>query len=152
METSRAGAKLDVGFLRFARDSLGAVPDAGPTVDALLAVELWPTVTARRDRLSGADFHADPRPTAFAEIGIEEDYVVGVAWRGLDLATDEQRILMRNKEFAVELDRRPTRAFHERLVYRGAAREALPAKASNFLRRNAIFIVFLKGNQMLTGR
>src|SRR6266568_7609485 len=84
VQPARAGAEGDIALLAVER--LRAVPQAGATVDALLAVEGGDLPLSRRDGLRRADLDAGARAAALADGRLKEHDVVGVAGGRLHLA------------------------------------------------------------------
>src|ERR1035438_817927 len=107
MQPARAGAEGDVCPLRILRDRLRAIPVAGATVDALLAVEGGHAALAGGNGLARAKLDADLSAALLAEFGVEKDDMVGIAGRGLHLASEQQRVLMRHEQLSVIGYRRP---------------------------------------------
>jgi len=58
--------------------------------------------------------------------------MVGVTGRGLDLAAEQQRVLMRHQQLAVVGNRRPAGFFHQRAVERTVPRLAFGMKPGYF--------------------
>src|SRR4051812_26525421 len=103
MQPARPGAELEVHLVR-AVHPLRAAPQAGAAVHALVSVEARDAALARADRLRRADLEADPARARTAELRAQEAHVVGVAGGCLDLAADEERVLLRDEELPVEGD------------------------------------------------
>src|ERR1019366_5624824 len=58
VQSPRAGAECDVAARRILIQLRAAIPDAGPAVDALFAIEDRNSAGARGDRLAGAHLDA----------------------------------------------------------------------------------------------
>ena len=63
---------------------------------AFFAIERRHPGLARRDGLAGTELDADFRAALLAQFRVEEDDVIGVAGRRLDLAAEQQRVLIPN--------------------------------------------------------
>ena len=70
------------------------IEDRWDRVDAFLAVKSRHASFARRDGLAGAQFDADAGAAALAQLGVEENDVVGIAGRRLDFAAEQQSVLV----------------------------------------------------------
>jgi len=102
-----AGASYEGYVAVFAFGGLGAVPEASAAVNALFSLEGGEAVGALGDGLARAHGYAGFLAACGAEFQVAEDYVVGETGHGLDLATDEERILLGDEEAAVEGNLRP---------------------------------------------
>ena len=78
--------------------------------------------------------------------------MVGIPrWR-LDLATHQQRVLMRHEQFPVERDCRPTGPVHQRIVRRYAFGSALLPQYPGIYYLIALAVILLIKPQGLLGR
>ena len=102
-----AGACYEGYVAVFAFRGLGAVPKASAAVNAFFALECWEAVGALGDCLAGAHGYTGFLSALFAEGGVSEKYMIRKAGHGLDLATDEERVLLGDEETAVEGNLRP---------------------------------------------
>lgn len=84
----------------------GTIPNASAAVNAFLAVKDREAIRTGCDRLAATDFDANLRAAAFTKVRIKEHDMVGVTGRGLYLAAHQQRVLMRDEQFAVVGNRR----------------------------------------------
>ena len=86
-------------------------------MDAFLAVEEGDfAVRVGRDGLCGTGFGAGLGGADFAEVRVEKLHVVRVSVRGLHFPAQEQRVLLGDKNLAVEFNFGPPGAFHEGVV------------------------------------
>jgi hypothetical protein len=132
---------------------LGAVPQAGAAVHALFAVEQrGPGLGVGGNGLPGAGADADLLGTGGADRVVLEAHMVGVAGRGLDLAAQQQRGLVRHQKLAVVFDLRPAHAVHHRVVQAAALGAAGGAQRGHFRRRDAPLAVALQGGMRSWGR
>ena len=119
---------------------------------ALLLIELGhPVVLAGRDGLARADFDAQLVVALLAQRGVEEDHVVGVASRGLDLAADEERVLVGDQQLAVVGNRGPAAAVHQSLVQGFSRGCGFPAKTLDLLGGDLAPVVIGQRGKTLPG-
>ena len=64
-------------------------------------------------------------PQRWHNFGIDKDDVIGITGRRLHLSAHQQRVLMRDQQFAVEGNRRPAARVHEHIVKRLFSRRGL---------------------------
>src|ERR1035438_3949127 len=106
VQAAGAGAERDIV----------AVPQTRAAVYALLAVEQRHAVRTARDRLSRADLDAQLRRAPPAKSRVGKADVIAVSGRRLHFSADQQRVLMRHQQLAVEGNRRPTAVIHQRVM------------------------------------
>ena len=97
MQPAGPGAKVDGAAFRVVRPSLTAIPQAGTAVHAFLTVESRYAFWTRRDGLARASLNAHALTALAANSWKQEDHVIGITGRGLHLAADQQRILVRDE-------------------------------------------------------
>ncbi len=78
--------------------------------------------------------------------------MVGVAGRGLHLAAEQQRVLMRHQQLAVIGNGRPAASLHERAVERHPFDGALLAELLDFRLGDPPAVVFFQRGDALVGR
>ena len=116
MEAAGGGAEFDDRALGVFGVWRGAIPDARAAVNAFLAVENRDAARAGRDGLTGTDLDANLRAATSRKDSGRETRCGRRNRRGLNFAAHQQRVLMRDEEFAVERDRGPADPVHERVV------------------------------------
>src|ERR1035437_9868615 len=149
MQSPGAGAEGDITPRRVFIELHAAIPDAGPAVDALFAIESRDPAGARGDRLAGAHLDAHLGDTALAEIRVDETYVVRVAGGRLHLAAHEERVLVRYQQLAVVRTGRPADTVHQGVVAAHAARAAVLHDLRQFGGGNLLAVIlFGAGHQL----
>ena len=149
MQPARSRAKDDVPPRRVVFELRGAVPQAGPAVDALFAVEDRDAAGAGRDGLAGAGFDAQLGLAALAEMGVLEPHVVGESRRGLHLAADQQRVLVRDQQLAIVGNGRPAATLHEGAVAGNASRAAARDNLPEFVRGDLPAVILFQIRERL---
>ena len=112
MQTASTGTKFDIGSLGLFGVRLGTIPYTGAAVYAFLSIEDRHTVLSGGNGLAGTDLHANLRFAIPAQVRIEEDDMVRIARRRLDLASQQKRILMGDQKFSIKWNGWPARTIH----------------------------------------
>ena len=102
---------------------------------ALFAFEDRQPVCTLGDGLSGAHSDAGLFGADGADACVTEGNVVGESGHGLDLAAHEQRVLLRDKQLAVEWNLGPSALGQQRIVQRSAARRCSRSPTRRISRR-----------------
>ena len=116
---------------------LAAVPETGAAVNAFFAFKGWDAFGAFGDGLAGTHGDAGLFFASDAEAGASEDYVVGEAGHGLDLAAHQECVLLSDEETAVEGDLRPAAGGEQGVVKRTSACLRCQSKFGEFFRPDA---------------
>src|ERR1035437_7758188 len=149
MQSPGAGAEGDITPRRVFIELHAAIPDAGPAVDALFAIESRDPAGARGDRLAGAHLDAHLGDTALAEIRVDETYVVRVAGGRLHLAAHQESVLVRHQQLAVVRNGRPPDTVHQGVVAAHAARAAVLHDLRQFGGGDLLAVILLRAGHQL---
>src|ERR1035437_7451806 len=149
MQSPGAGAEGNVAVRRIFIQLRSAIPDAGPAVDALFAIESRDPAGARGDRLAGADLDAHLGDTALAEIRVDETYVVRVAGGRLRRAAHQESVLVRHQQLAVVRNGRPPDTVHQGVVAAQAARAAVLHDLRQFGGGDLLAVILLRAGHQL---